>query len=195
MLESERPMAQEFRGPRPSGASKFPSLQWTRGTRFSPVTDGRRALPAELAEFLESGVSILVATRDARLRPATLRAMGARVQREASLMTVYIPESTGGQTLANLKDNGQLAATFSRAIDHRTIQVKGRCKDIRRSNAQDREVQERYRRLFLEALEILGLPRVRTERVVYWPSFAVDVAVAELFEQTPGPQAGSRLAS
>src|SRR5882724_1570509 len=25
-------MAQEFRGPRPSGDSKFPSLQWTRAT-------------------------------------------------------------------------------------------------------------------------------------------------------------------
>jgi len=96
------------------------------------VTDGARALPADLAEFLESGISILVGTRDAGLRPATVRAMGAAVQREARSLTLYVPDATGGQTLANLRDNGQIAATFSRAIDHRTIQVKGRCTGIRR---------------------------------------------------------------
>jgi len=41
----------------------------------------------------------------------------------------------------------------------------------------------------------LGLPRAELERAAYWPSFAVEVAVGELYEQTPGPHAGSPLAS
>ncbi|HEX4334891.1 MAG TPA: hypothetical protein VH062_03195 [Polyangiaceae bacterium] len=137
------------------------------------TTDGARALPADLAGFLESGISILVGTRDARLRPSTLRAMGASVERDARVITLYMPEATSARTLANLRDNGQIAATFSLALDHRTIQIKGTCFEIRRSGAREREAQERYRERFIEALQMIGMPRFVTERATYWPSLAV----------------------
>jgi hypothetical protein len=152
-------------------------------------------LPADLADFLESGVSILVGTRDMGLRPATARAMGASVGRELRTHTMYLPEATSERTLANLRDNGQIAMTFSRAIDHRSIQIKGKCTLIRAGTAEDRAVQERYRALLIESLALIGLPRAELERATYWPSVAVEVDVGELYEQTPGPQAGSPLSS
>ena len=42
---------------------------------------------------------------------------------------------------------------------------------------------------------MIGVPRAISGRATYWPSLAVDIAVGALFEQTPGPQAGSRIAS
>jgi hypothetical protein len=159
------------------------------------VTEGAPALPADLVDFLESGVSILVGTRDASLRPETLRAMGAVVDPGRSKVTLYVPQATGKSTLANLVDNGLIAVTFSRALDHRSIQIKGPCTRVRESDETDRAHQERYRALFIEGLAIVGLPRRISERAAYWPSMAVDIAVTELYEQTPGPQAGVRLVS
>jgi hypothetical protein len=159
------------------------------------VAHGARALPADLADFLQSGVSILVGTRDSELRPAATRGMGASIDPECRTLTLYLPEATAERTLANLRDNGRIAMTFSRAIDHRSIQIKGKCTLIRAATAAERAVQGRYLELLIESFTLIGLPRRELERATYWPSFAVEVAVGELYEQTPGPQAGSPLVS
>jgi hypothetical protein len=147
----------------------------------------------ELVDFLQSGVSILVATRDASFRPQCLRAMGAIVDHARSTFTLYLPEAVAGATLENLRENGQIAVTFSRPIDHRSVQLKGTCGAVRPSEEHDRAVQERYRAAFVEQLHAVGLPRTVSSRIRYKPSIAVEVTVAELYEQTPGPGAGRRL--
>ena len=152
------------------------------------------ALPEDLAEFLEGGISILVGTRDAGLQPATLRAMGAAVDARGGRVTLYVPEATAERTIANLRDNGRIAVTFSRAVDHRSIQVKGTGAAIRRSGEQDRHIQERYLSRLVEGLSLVGFPAEAIRRASYWPSFAVEIDVTELYEQTPGPRAGTRLA-
>lgn len=150
-------------------------------------------LACDLVDFLESGVAVLVGTRDGKLKPACLRAMGARVDRGLFTLTLYVPQATAGRTLANLEDNGRIAVTFSRPVDHRSIQVKGECVEIRESEEGDREVQERYRIAYFEVLEALGLPRGSLRRIVWWPSVAVTMRIERLFEQTPGPSAGRSL--
>jgi len=147
----------------------------------------------DVAEFMESGVSILVGSRDASLRPACLRAMGVHVDRSSGIATVYLPRAIAERTVKNLRDNGQVAVTFSRAIDHRSVQLKGTCVEIRDSGDQDRAIQEKYRRAWFDQLGTIGMaPRV-LERAAWWPSVAVSFRVRETFEQTPGPLAGSRL--
>jgi hypothetical protein len=37
------------------------------------------------------------------------------------------------------------------------------------------------------------VPRRLTRTVVHWPAFAVTIRVEEIYEQTPGPKAGTRL--
>lgn len=149
----------------------------------------------ELTELMESGVSILVGTRDAKLRPECVRAVGARIHAGGESLTVYLPEAVALRTLKNLDDNGQVAVTFSRPIDHRTIQVKGTCLGVRPAGEEDRLLQEDYLAALREQLQLVGLPRVVTRRMRWWPSVAVRVSVRELFQQTPGPQAGARLSA
>jgi hypothetical protein len=146
-----------------------------------------------VVEFIESGVSILVGTRDAELSPACGRAMGARVDLERGVLTIYLPEATSARTLANLRDNAQIAVTFSRPMTHRSLQVKGVCAAVRASGEADRVTQEQYRAGYAEQLLVVGVPRAQSSRMTYWPSVAVDVAVRDLFVQTPGPGAGRRL--
>jgi hypothetical protein len=150
-------------------------------------------LSDELVDFVQSGVSILVATRDAQLLPQCLRGAGASVHGARDAFTLYLPEAVAERTLANLRDNGRIAVTFSRPIDHRSIQVKGTCISIRPCDERDGAVQERYRAAFVEQLHAVGMPRAVSRRIRFQPSVAVVVKLAELYEQTPGPSAGRPL--
>jgi hypothetical protein len=158
------------------------------------MAEGQPALTPDLVDFLESGVSILVGTRDAALRPACMRAMGVRIDGAASMLTLHLPEGTAARTLANLRDNKMIAITFSRPTNNRSIQLKGICTDLRPSRDEERTVVECYRAAFLEQLEIIGLPRAVSRRMASWPSVAAVVRVTDIFVQTPGPGAGRRFA-
>jgi general stress protein 26 len=150
-------------------------------------------LPADLVEFVESGVSVLVGTRDAQLRPQATRAFGATVHEGRKGITIYLLESVSRVTLADLRDNAQVAVTFSRPIDHRSIQLKGRVIDIRPTTDAEQLIQERYLSAWVEHLFVVGLPRAIGRRMQLFPSYAVRIALHGLFHQTPGPDAGRRM--
>ncbi len=149
---------------------------------------------AELASFLESGIAILVGSRDARLFPECMRGVGARVEAGGEELTVFLPEAAAGRTLANLADNGRAAVGFSRAGDHRSFQVKGRVVALGPATEADRSWIERYRCAWAtELAAVVGLPSRITLRMAYWPAHAVRIRVEAVFVQTPGPGAGGRL--
>jgi hypothetical protein len=147
----------------------------------------------DLAAFLESGISILVGTRDARLVPECTRGVGARVEAGGAELTVFVPDAISGPTLANLRDNGRIAVGFSRAQDHRTFQVKGRVVEVAPAGERDRDDVDRYRCAWASLLGEVGMPPRITLRMAHWPAHAVHLRVEAIFVQTPGPGAGSRL--
>ena len=148
----------------------------------------------ELAEFLESGVSILVGTRDAELRPDCLRAIGARVGGKGQELSVFLPDGTIGRNLDHLRDNGRVAVCFSRPLDHRSMQLKGRVLSLAAADDSDRPWIDRYRNAFAQELAFLGLPQRVTYRMAHWPCWRLRFAVESIFVQTPGPGAGQPLA-
>jgi hypothetical protein len=150
-------------------------------------------LPAEVASFLESGISVLVGTRDARLAPESTRGVGARVEAGGAELTVFLPAATAARAVANLRDNGRIAICFSRAIDHRSIQVKGRVLSIRDGDAADRATIERWLEGLALGWQQVGIPPSTTRRLARWPVRAVRLALEEVYVQTPGPGAGAPL--
>jgi hypothetical protein len=154
----------------------------------------RRRVLMELKPFLESGVSVHVATRDATLRPDSTRAVGSRVDGAAEMVTVFLPVATAAGALANLRDNGRLAVTFSRPIDHATWQLKGALCDLARAGTSDLDHIRRYRDALACELALVGVPPALTRRVAHWPCHAVRFRVEEVYVQTPGPNAGGRIA-
>lgn len=159
----------------------------------SRMVERSAAISRELASFLESGISILVGSRDAQKRPATMRAMGAIVGADRHTIAVFVPEPNAARTLANLADNGRIAVTFSRPSDYRSFQLKGRCLTVRPATTDELERQKLYLDAFVDDLALVGMGRQTTERLTYMPSIAVEIAVEALFEQTPGPAAGRKL--
>jgi hypothetical protein len=160
---------------------------------MSSAGGGAVGLPAELVDFVESGVSVLIGTRDARLEPEAQRAVGCVVSRDRRALGILLPELTGRRTLANLASGSAVAVTFSRIVDHRTLQVKGPCAGVRAASEAEREAARRYVAALTEALYFIGMSRANARRLRSEPLRVVEVVVGELFEQTPGPSAGEKL--
>ena len=152
----------------------------------------KRLLSDEIVELMGSGVDVYVATRDAQMMPESMLAMGLEPHGDRAGVTVYLPANLAQATLKNLEANAAIAVTLSRASDHRTLQLKGKCQRVRPSTDADREKQLVFRAALTEQLAFVGVPRSATRRLVWWPSIAVEVEVSDVFVQTPGPRAGER---
>lgn len=151
------------------------------------------AIPEDLAEMFEGGVSVLVGTRDASLRPEATRGYGAVVHADRQRITVFLPTEVSARACANLRDNGRVCVGFSSILEAKTIQVKGQLEELRECDETDRAVIERYQMAYAEVLTVTGLPRALTRSLNAWPSVAVRFVVEDIFVQTPGPNAGERL--
>lgn len=147
-------------------------------------------IPKELVDFLTSGVSILIATRDAQNMPEAARAFAPSVAADRRHMDVLIQRDLGARTFANLEDNGRIAMAFSRAIDHVSVQLKGVCRAMRPATDADRPAIERYHGAYIEGLYLIGLPRSLTSRFRLHPAVVVTAEIESVFNQTPGPGAG-----
>lgn len=152
-----------------------------------------RTIPEDLVDFLEGGVSILVATRDAQSMPEVARGVGASISRDRTKVTIFLHEEWGAKALANLASNGEIAVGFSRPLDNFAIQLKGKVSETVPSAQLARTVADRYHASYSEQLYMVGFPRSTTKRFRVWPSTAVTFEVRDIFVQTPGPDAGKPL--
>lgn len=150
-------------------------------------------IPDDLAELFESGVSILVGTRDATLCAEATRGVGTVVHPDRERLTVFLPVDVSARAIENLRDNGQIAVGFSSMLDHKTLQVKGRLEEIRDATDEDRELIARYHVAYAEILSVVGIPRALARRLNTWPCHAVTFVATDLYLQTPGPNAGERV--
>lgn len=147
-------------------------------------------LSDDVASFLQSGVSIAVATRNGKLAPEGTRAWAARVDEDRIHVTVFLYAKAAGPLLANLKRHPEIAVVFDRPSDTRACQIKGTFKGSRRGRAAERAEVERQTQAFFSDLETLGFPRLLTEGWLFWPCIALTMRVTALYRQTPGPGAG-----
>jgi hypothetical protein len=150
-------------------------------------------IPHPILELLQTGVTVMVGTRDAALMPECTRGWGIRVEEDRRTVTLFLTELSSEKTLANLRDNGLVAVTCSRPTDHATCQLKGRVRRIRPAGSRDRATQVRWRRAFLDELVAVGVPAELAEALIMEPALAVEVTVTDVFSQTPGPGAGEKI--
>lgn len=150
-------------------------------------------ISTELATFLESGLSIVIATRDADLQPNGAVAWAARVRKDGRRLTVYLHEQAAREMLANLEQQPEIALAFDLPTSHRACQVKGTFAGARPARANERAEVERQVDGFAGDLERIGIPREMGSAWQAWPCVAFEVDVTQLFEQTPGRGTGGLL--
>lgn len=105
-------------------------------------------------------------------------------------------DASDAVTLANLRreDDGRVAVTGADVVTLRSFQVKGRVVAIDDATDEDLAKVDRYCDEFFTDIEVTdGTPRALTERLRPAAYVACTVAVDEVYDQTPGPEAGSRV--
>ena len=132
-------------------------------------------------------------TVDAQNIPSCCRAIAISSADDLGTVTVYVPVATGQDTIQNVATTKRLAITASNPPDHRTTQLKGTTIDARLARDDEQPFLRERVEAFVDVLEKFGFPRGMARRFAYWPAFAVTIRVDEIFEQTPGPQAGNRI--
>lgn len=147
-----------------------------------------------LAGFLEEGLSIHIGARDGRLRPSGARAAAVSVDADGSHILVYVPDLGASRILPDLEATGHAAVSFGRPTDDRASQVKGIVTAIRQATPDERAIINAQWQGFMRQLETIGIPRDITLGWATWPAVAVRLRVTAVFEQTPGPLAGTPLA-
>jgi hypothetical protein len=153
-------------------------------------------IPDRVMELLTGPSFLQIGTRDENLRPAHTYAVGAIVHDDRRTVTVLVPSARAARILPHLEANGRIALGIAQA-SHEAYQLKGTFLATRPTDADDRARQEAYRRALLADALQAGFPeeiaRPLTQGFAYTPSIAITFRADEVFLQTPGPGAGSRL--
>ena len=153
-------------------------------------------IPDRVVEVIHGPAFMHVGTRDPELRPAHAFAVGAIVSEDRQAVTFFVAKSVSGRILRDLRDNGRVAFTVG-LISHEAYQLKGTCASSRPADEQELAFQETHLTKLLAAARQVFPEEFATSLVrsiPYRPSVAITFRVEEVFLQTPGPGAGSKMA-
>ena len=153
-------------------------------------------IPDRVLEILSGPAIMFAGTRDAELRTAHTGAVGAVVHDDRRTVTFFVAESRAASLLKNLEDNGRVAFDFG-WVSHEAYQLKGTYVSSRPTNHEDHVRQEAYRMDLLAAYRQAypdEIARPLALGLAYRPGVAVTFRVDEIYLQTPGPGAGTRMA-
>jgi hypothetical protein len=152
-------------------------------------------IPGKLLRFLENANVAFAGIRDRDLVPFGHRVSGWQVGPDQRTMTVLLPDEFLDKLLDSLQHNGELAITVEEFPSHETYQFKGRYVRHRGLQEGDAEIVDRVRRRFAKSLRALysDAPEDVLKSFVSPASLAIDFEVLEIYLQTPGPGAGTRI--
>jgi len=143
---------------------------------------------------LESPASTIVGTVDATGLPHASRGWGAWVLAGGTRLRFLVP-ADDVRTTANVESTGRLAFTATVVDTLRSVQVKGvRARVAGPATGDDRVLHERYTTDFFQAVhdtdgtDIHALRNMQPVELV-----VVECDVEAVFDQTPGPTAGTCL--
>lgn len=150
-------------------------------------------IPSAIVDLLQTGVSVMVGTRDADLMPECTRAWGIQIGEDRRSVTIFLTETVSRHTLDNLRENGRIAISCTRPTDHVACQLKGRVRAIRPAGPRDRKRSGDWHREFVQEIVAIGVPAETGRAWITEPDLAVEIDVTDVFQQTPGPGTGEKI--
>jgi len=150
-------------------------------------------IPDSIVALLQTGISVMVGTRDTSNMPECTRAWGIHTAADRRTVTILLSFVIDAKTIENLRENGNIAVTCTRPTDHITCQLKGQVRSMKPATSVDREMSKRWHREFMAELTAIGVPSTLGEAWITEPTVAVEMTVTDVFDQTPGPGAGKRI--
>jgi hypothetical protein len=139
----------------------------------------------------QEGMSLYAGSVSSDGVPAGCRAVALRTNRDLTEITVYLPMATSHEVVANVAATKRLAIVATYPPDHFAVQLKGTTTAVRLAADDESEFVHARMNSFADVLHTIGVPRRISGSLNCWPAFAVEMKVDEMFEQTPGPKAGT----
>jgi hypothetical protein len=171
----------------PRNTSKSPS----RGPEKAPA--GSFHIDADLKEFLESGVAVIVSTGDGQRRPHVMYGWGPRVRDDSASLEVFVDKPRADQTIANATKNGQIAVTVAHPVSYRSVQLKGTFIGNDEATAADRAWIASHHEAFIVSTSLVGDPPEAIRGMWTEEFVKLSMTVDRAFDQTPGPEAARPL--
>lgn len=150
-------------------------------------------MDARLLKSVEPGVSVIVGSVDTEGNPSCCRAVGLRSDDDLATVTVFVPMATSKDTIANVAATRRVAVVTTHPISHCATQLKGIVEHTRLARDEEQSFVVEHFGGFGGVLNAIGYPLRVTRSVVHWPALALEMRVEEIYEQSPGPKAGTRL--
>jgi hypothetical protein len=179
----------------PADQPSNPSDELASRRAWTGPTLANGVLTAELAEFCQSGVSVVMATCGADGRPVVGRGLACRIDRSGNAR-VLLRAASNAAFLGALGDGAGLAVTFTQPSTHRSIQLKAGGAILSTVDASDgAAVAVQTTGLRAELVDDGYSEAFAAAYCGYEPDelAAVDFVPESAFVQTPGPNAGSAL--
>src|SRR5690242_838589 len=117
---------------------------------------GPPLLDDDNAAFIQTGISIVAASRDDALVPSIARVSGCRVSGDGRAVSVLLALSQAQDLVADVRRSARIAVVFSRPSTHRTLQLKADDARVRDATADEAAVVARYVEAFGREIALLG---------------------------------------
>jgi hypothetical protein len=154
-------------------------------------------IPGKILRFLDERANAgFAGTRDANLVPTGHRVSAWQVDAPGRTLTAFIPSSSAARLVEHVLDNGRIALTFEEVGTHETYQIKGRYLNHRPVRPTEVDIAKGTRERFAKSLRSLNGDERGAAMLaasIPSPALAVEIEVQEVFVQTPGPGAGTRI--
>jgi hypothetical protein len=135
-------------------------------------------------------MSILVGAVDRSGHPSCCRGVGLITDESLGSATVFVPLATSRDVVANAAASKRLAVVASHVIDHVGYQLKGRVRALRLATEEEGAAIRRHIGAFSDEIIGIGMAPRLARSITQWPAFVIEIDVEELYDQTPGPNAG-----
>lgn len=151
-------------------------------------------LEEDVAAFISDNVMMIAATRDDAMRAHIGRGCGAYFDPEVGDVALLASSTQWPDFYANARSGAPIALTVCRPDNYKSLQIKGQIAGVTLATDDQAERAQRYIDGMLAVMAPLGISRLQLSTVFsnadlvairFWP--------ADLFIQTPGPEAGERL--
>ncbi|MFZ2449886.1 MAG: hypothetical protein WAW36_05135 [Methylovulum miyakonense] len=148
-----------------------------------------------LTSLLHAGVAISVASCGNLQRPAMTRGIGCRLLAESGLLSVFVSRRTSADLLTDVITHPHIAVVFCLPLTEQAIQIKGLVTLTRPLTDMELGHLENHRKAFAEQISPLGYGQAFISSYLYAEDpVAMLVKPLAVYQQTPGPLAGSHLA-
>ena len=148
---------------------------------------------SELTRMVESGAGLVVGTVSADGAPRADRAWGVSVVDADARRIRFVMSADDPAVLEHL-ESGSVALTGGEVSTFHSVQFKGRPVTVEAPTSEDIEMARVQSERFFQTVHLVdGNPVEQLRRMLPLDTVAVEMVVTEMFDQTPGPSAGSAL--